>query len=129
MSMAVHQLTMWPLGPPAAVNAKSCVVCCKLRCVCCRYGPANYTGDSAHPPLWAFSLDGYSIYGRHLSTSNEGYSSPLDDCGGHEHGDPYGYHYHSQVISAYTTSAASKGVVAGVEYPVFPPGVRLDTLI
>ena len=42
----------------------------------CLYGPANYTSDSAHPPLWGFSLDGYSIYGRHLSENNEGYAPP-----------------------------------------------------
>jgi hypothetical protein len=32
----------------------------------CLYGPANlnYTSDSAHPPLWGFSLDGYNICGR-----------------------------------------------------------------
>ena len=39
---------------------------------CDRYGPANYTSDSVHPPLWGFSLDGYSIYGRHLSVNNDG---------------------------------------------------------
>jgi hypothetical protein len=43
-------------------------------------------------------LDGYSWYGRHLSESAVGYSTPLDDCGGHSHGD-YGYHYHSQVLN------------------------------
>jgi hypothetical protein len=46
----------------------------------CLYGPANYTSDSAHPPLWGFSLDGYNIYGRHLSANNEGYAPPW---GGH----------------------------------------------
>ena len=40
----------------------------------CLYGPANlnYTSDSAHPPLWGFSLDGYNICGRHLNANNEG---------------------------------------------------------
>ena len=42
----------------------------------CLYGPANYTSDSAHPPQWGFSLDGYNIYGRHLSDNNEGYAPP-----------------------------------------------------
>jgi hypothetical protein len=88
----------------------------------CLYGPANYTSNSVHPPLWGFSLDGYSIYGRHLSSSNEGYSTVLDDCGGHSHG-TYGYHYHSQVITAYATSQAARGVTTGTAYAVFPPGV------
>ncbi len=46
----------------------------------CLYGPGNYTSNSAHPPLWGFSLDGYNIYGRHLSENNEGYAPPW---GGH----------------------------------------------
>ena len=71
-----------------------------------------------HPPLWGFSLDGYNIYGRHLSSSNEGYSTVLDNCGGHSHG-TYGYHYHSQVIEAYATAGPAKGTT----YAVFPPGV------
>ena len=88
----------------------------------CLYGPANYTSDSAHPPLWGFSLDGYNIYGRHLSANNEGYSMALDDCGGHTHG-AYGYHYHSQVITAYASTGAQRGVTTGAAYAVFPPGV------
>jgi hypothetical protein len=98
---------------------------CKLRARTLphvRYGPANYTSDSAHPPLWGLSLDGYNIYGRHLSSTNEGYSTMLDNCGGHLH-DTYGYHYHSQVIEAYTSSGAAKGVTTGTAYAVFPPGV------
>jgi len=87
----------------------------------CLYGPANYTSTTAHPPLWGFSLDGYNIYGRYLSTTSEGYST-LDDCGGHSHG-TYGYHYHSQVISALTSSAAASGVTKNKAYAVFPPGV------
>ena len=88
----------------------------------CLYGPANYTSDSVHPPQWGFSLDGYNIYGRHINANNEGYSVALDDCGGHTHG-TYGYHYHSQVITAYTTSAAQKGIAAGQAYAVHIPGV------
>ena len=88
----------------------------------CLYGPANYTSTTVHPPQWGFSLDGYNIYGRHINANNEGYSVALDDCGGHTHG-TYGYHYHSQVITAYTTSAAQKGIAAGQAYAVHIPGV------
>ena len=38
-----------------------------------------------HPPQIGWSLDGYSIYGRHLNILNQGYSTALDDCGGHTH--------------------------------------------
>ncbi len=47
--------------------------------------------------------------------------STLDDCGGHSHG-TYGYHYHSQVITAYTSTGAAKGVNSNTAYAVFPPG-------
>ncbi len=46
----------------------------------------------------------------------------LDDCGGHTHG-AYGYHYHSQVITAYASTGAQRGVTTGAAYAVFPPGV------
>ena len=62
----------------------------------CMYDNLDYAFPAAHPPLIGFSLDGFSIYGRHLSEVAEGYSIPLDICGGHRHGS-YGYHYHSQV--------------------------------
>jgi len=43
---------------------------------------------SPHPcPCWlpqiGWSFDGGMIYGRHLATTNLGYSVALDDCGGH----------------------------------------------
>lgn len=89
----------------------------------CLYSVANYSSLTAHPPQIGWSLDGYSIYGRHLDYQAEGWpSNALDQCGGHSHG-TYGYHYHTQVISAVTDSGASNGV-AGVAYPSFSPGVN-----
>ena len=67
----------------------------------CHYGPANYTdGIAGHPPVIGFSYDGPSIYGRYLDSSAPGFSTGLDDCGGHEH-DSYVYHYHTQVIKQF----------------------------
>lgn len=71
----------------------------------CLYSALNYTSSLVHPPQIGWSLDGPSIYGRHLSTSNEGYSTALDDCGGHVH-TTYTYHYHAQVL----TSTVDNGV-------------------
>jgi hypothetical protein len=87
----------------------------------CLYSAANYSSLSAHPPQvrpactlllpvcsplmaalaalqigWAY--DGPFIYGRYLSTSAPGYSTALDNCGGHTH-DSYAYHYHTQVAA------------------------------
>ena len=58
----------------------------------CLYSCANYSSTAAHPPLIGYGLDGYPIFGRHLSASAPGASVALDDCGGHVHsgmGDPY----------------------------------------
>ena len=52
----------------------------------CLYSQANYASLTVHPPVIGFAFDGYQIYGRHLSTSAEGYSTALDICGGHQHG-------------------------------------------
>lgn len=39
----------------------------------CMYSPDDYDSDvSAHPPLIGWGLDGYEVYGRHLSESNLG---------------------------------------------------------
>jgi hypothetical protein len=88
----------------------------------CSYHDANYTSDTAHPPLIGFSLDGGHIYGRHIKTSNQGYSVPLDDCGGHSH-DSLEYHYHPQAIDGYTDSRSAESPNEVLKYTVFTPGV------
>ena len=67
----------------------------------CLYSAANYSSSTVHPPQIGWSFDGGSIYGRHINTQNFGYSTPLDDCGGHVH-DGLAYHYHSQIFTATT---------------------------
>lgn len=98
----------------------------------CLYDASKYVDNSGtqditvHPPVIGFSLDGPSIYGRYLSTGSPGYSTALDDCGGHVH-DSYVYHYHAQVKSAKGNSncADKAGGCENAEYPAFPPGPDL----
>jgi len=96
----------------------------------CLYSAENYTGTdgtediTVHPPVIGFSYDGPLIYGRYLSNAAPGFSTGLDNCGGHAHGD-YVYHYHSQIIQA-TTTSSNKGISkitnTGKTYPAFVPG-------
>ena len=81
----------------------------------CLYSAANYSSSTVHPPQIGWALDGPSIYGRHLSTSNVGYSTSLDSCGGHVHGS-YAYHYHTQVLNATTDSGVMPGKALGQSY-------------
>lgn len=70
----------------------------------CLYSAIDYkAGLEGHPPHIGYSLDGPSIYGRHLSVHAPGYNVTLDDCGGHTHGH-LPYHYHTRVASAATNS-------------------------
>lgn len=64
------------------------------------YNIEDYDGRR-HPPIISLGFDGIAGYGIYLEgdTSSDGVDVPLDDFGGHEHGD-YGYHYHSYAIDA-----------------------------
>ena len=88
----------------------------------CLYSLRNYTTGGMHPPQIGWAFDGVTIYGRHVSTENYGYSLVLDDCGGHSHG-IFGYHYHAQVLTAYTDSGAVDGDKEGI-----PVGTKLGPL-
>ena len=78
----------------------------------CLYSALNYSSTSVHPPQIGWSIDGPSIYGRHLSTNNLGHSTSLDDCGGHIHG-TYAYHYHTQVLNAVSDGGSVVGTGVG----------------
>lgn len=80
----------------------------------CMYSASDYSSTTAHPPVIGYALDGFQIYGRYLDTTAPGYSTSLDDCGGHIH-DSYEYHYHSQVLSQ-TVSSTSNGLKSGQTY-------------
>jgi hypothetical protein len=88
----------------------------------CFYSAANYTNSagavdwSVHPPLIGIAEDGLWIYGRHLSSSAPGASTALDVCGGHAHGS-LGYHYHTQILAAFSSGSGSGTSTAGLPYP------------
>ena len=73
----------------------------------CLYSAANYSSSTVHPPQIGWSFDGGSIYGRHINTQNLGYSTVLDDCGGHSH-DGLAYHYHAQIFTSTTSSKTNE---------------------
>ena len=106
------------------------------------YNLRDYTGS--HPPLIGFGNDGLALYGKYESaySTMAGYSTAIDDFGGHEH-DGYNYHYHAhtmesselQAISAYPGSATytvavlMKGAWAGLinDIPEFWNGDNPNT--
>jgi hypothetical protein len=99
----------------------------------CLYSPKDYTDTVyGHPPLIGYSLDGYKVYGRHLNETNIGYSTALDDCGGHSHGSGTykKYHYHAQVLKldsinggGSATSTLSTAAGGSTSYYAPIPGV------
>ncbi|CAE8595016.1 unnamed protein product [Polarella glacialis] len=84
----------------------------------CLYGESNYSSSAAHPPLIAFALDGFLVYGRHTAASQEGQSYELDACGGHTH-TSYAYHYHPEVRAKTTTSLDGTVVTGTVSYTAY----------
>lgn len=93
----------------------------------CMYSLIDYTSITAHPPQIAWSLDGFTVYGRHLNSSAVGATTPLDDCGGHVHNDITGtlmtYHYHAQVLTKYTDSIIGSMGPTGQAYHAYIGGV------
>ena len=87
----------------------------------CLYSARDYSGPAAHPPQIGWALDGYNIHGRYIASTNLGYTTRLDDCGGHAH-DSYAYHYHTQVINAVTGAGALPGAPTGLTYPATTVG-------
>ena len=92
------------------------------------YNLRDYVGYD-HPPLIGFGNDGVALYGKYEDdySSMDGFSTEIDDFGGHEH-DGYNYHYHahtmeSSVLNAltgyggslsYTVAVLMKGAWAGL---------------
>jgi hypothetical protein len=69
------------------------------------YNLADYEGRN-HPPLIGMAYDGVALFGRYEENygTMEGYSIALDEYGGHDHGDDFGFHYH-----AHTQEVSSTG--------------------
>ena len=60
------------------------------------YNLSDYEGHD-HPPVIGMAFDGIALFGRYEDSysSMVGYGVALDDFGGHDHGDDFGYHYHA----------------------------------
>ena len=85
------------------------------------YNIHDYPGQS-HPPLIGMAFDGLAIFGIYETaySSMEGYSTQLDQFGGHSHGN-LGYHYHAHMVNAtsqqgnaYTLHILMKGAWKGL---------------
>ncbi|MDC1221100.1 T9SS type A sorting domain-containing protein [Salibacteraceae bacterium] len=70
------------------------------------YNIADYTGKD-HPPVIGMSYDGIALFGKYETSfsSMAGYGIALDQYGGHDHGDAFGYHYHAHTQSITSSSA------------------------
>ncbi|MEO9475713.1 MAG: T9SS type A sorting domain-containing protein [Cyclobacteriaceae bacterium] len=60
------------------------------------YNLADYAGHD-HPPVIGMSQDGIALFGKYegIYSSMVGFDVVLDEYGGHDHGDTFGYHYHA----------------------------------
>jgi hypothetical protein len=69
------------------------------------YNLGDYTGKN-HPPVLGMSYDGIALFGKYETSfsSMTGFGIALDEFGGHDHGDVFGYHYHAhtQIITSST---------------------------
>ena len=71
------------------------------------YNLRDYSGYS-HPPLIGFGMDGVALYGKYEASysSMAGYTTSIDDFGGHEH-DGYNYHNHAHTMASSVLQAIS----------------------
>ena len=65
------------------------------------YNDSDYSSKT-HPPLIGFGYDGIALFGiyRSADTAMLGYTTALDDFGGHNH-DSIGYHFHAHTVAAH----------------------------
>ena len=77
------------------------------------YNSNSYGDAKSHPPKIGYGVDGFPLFGRYLSSTSPGYDIALDECGGHDHGDSLGYHYHSQVLDIDSSKGMYRGAIAG----------------
>ena len=68
------------------------------------YNLIDYEGRN-HPPLIGMAYDGVALFGRYEENygTMEGYSIALDEYGGHDHGDDFGFHYHAHTLEVSST--------------------------
>ena len=93
----------------------------------CLYTEADYTGGDPHSKQLGWGFDGFAVYGRYTSPSQEGEGVSLDACGGHSHGTA-AYHYHPEHLTRTGVQAAADGCTGGLSssdtYHNFPWGPR-----
>ncbi|MEQ8473612.1 MAG: T9SS type A sorting domain-containing protein [Marinoscillum sp.] len=59
------------------------------------YNYYDYIGKD-HPPIIGMAYDGIALFGKYEPNyPMTGDDKPLDEFGGHDHGDDFGYHYHA----------------------------------
>lgn len=76
------------------------------------YNDSDYF-NATHPPVIGFGYDGVALFARYRPTSDAtklGYSSALDDFGGHDH-DGLGYHYHAHTVANYAYKATNSASI------------------
>ncbi len=74
------------------------------------YNDLDYVNKS-HPPLIGFGYDGIALFGKYRGTSDAsllGYTTSLDEFGGHTH-DGIGYHYHAHTVADHTPVGQTAG--------------------
>ena len=64
------------------------------------YNYDDYLGKN-HPPVIGVAFDGIALFGKYENSYSSmiGSGIVLDDFGGHNHGDTFGYHYHAHTRS------------------------------
>ncbi|MEQ9378139.1 MAG: T9SS type A sorting domain-containing protein [Imperialibacter sp.] len=69
------------------------------------YNITDYPGHN-HPPVIGIAFDGIALFGRYEAdfASMVGNNVALDDFGGHDHGDDFGYHYHAHTKEQQSSS-------------------------
>lgn len=62
--------------------------------------------DQDHPPVIGMAFDGLALFGKYEANypSMVGADVTLDEFGGHDHGDDFGYHYHAHVQNVEASS-------------------------
>ena len=93
------------------------------------YNDADYLSKT-HPPVIGFGYDGVALFAKYRSSDTAllGYSTALDEFGGHDH-DSIGYHYHAHTVADYQPVGMS--VAYKSDLPVLMKGAyigKIDTI-
>ncbi len=72
------------------------------------YNIADYDGHD-HPPVIGLAYDGIALFGKYESNYPDmiGSETALDEFGGHDHGDDFGYHYHAHTQEVHASDGTA----------------------